>query len=186
MVCQPEFFVSPLRTEILHEKPLRLPYRIFFILSDFLIIVFLGAFFMTPICKFSNHSYVARFKEYDILTRDIKQLTWGLVARFKPYDILTGDIKRLTWGLIALQVCCPGILGLFNIFGCCLVNYCGGLRKGEPIQSWVHLGKSKLALFSSKSICNLCVAFGVQGTYLAVYSCVQFALTADWEALGQF
>ena len=44
----------------------------------------------------------------------------------------------------------------------------------------------KLALFSSKSICNLCVAFGVQGTHLAVYSCVQFALTADWEALGQF
>ena len=25
----------------------------------------------------------------------------------------------------------------------------------------------KLALFSSKSICNLCVAFGVQGTHLA-------------------
>ena len=43
----------------------------------------------------------------------------------------------------------------------------------------------KLALFSSKSICNLCVAFGVQGTHLAVYFCVQFALTADWEALGQ-
>ena len=42
----------------------------------------------------------------------------------------------------------------------------------------------KLALFSSKSICNLCVAFGVQGTHLAVYSCFQFALTADWEALG--
>ena len=86
-------------------------------------------------------------------------------------------------------------LGLSNIFGCCLVNSCGGQRKGEPVQSWVHLGKStmpgcekavKLALFSSKSICNLCVAFGVQGTHLAVYSCVQFALTADWEALGQF
>ena len=42
----------------------------------------------------------------------------------------------------------------------------------------------KLAVLSSKSICNLCVAFGVQGTHLAVYSCVQFALTADWEALG--
>ena len=35
-------------------------------------------------------------------------------------------------------------------------------------------------------ICNLCVAFGVQGTHLAVYSCVQFVLTADWEALWQF
>ena len=44
----------------------------------------------------------------------------------------------------------------------------------------------KLALFSSKSICNICVAFGDQGTHWAVYSCVQFALTADWEALGQF
>ena len=71
----------------------------------------------------------------------------------------------------------------------------GGLRKGEPVQNWVHLGKStmqvvrravKLAVLSSKSTCNLCVAFGVQGTHLAVYSCVQFALTADWEALGQF
>ena len=41
----------------------------------------------------------------------------------------------------------------------------------------------KLALLSSKSICN---TFGVQDTHLAVYSCVQFALTADWEALGQF
>ena len=44
----------------------------------------------------------------------------------------------------------------------------------------------KLAPFSSKSTSNHCVAFGVQGTHLAVYSCVQFALTADWEALGQF
>ena len=42
----------------------------------------------------------------------------------------------------------------------------------------------KLTVLSSKSICTLCVAFGVQGTHLAVYSCVQFALTADWEALG--
>ena len=71
----------------------------------------------------------------------------------------------------------------------------GGLRKGEPVQNWVHLGKStcqvvrrvvKLAVLSSKSTCNLCVAFGVQGTHFAVYSCVQFALTTDWEALGQF
>ena len=44
--------------------------------------------------------------------------------------------------------CLPGVLswdlGLSNIFGCCLVNYCGGLRKGEPVQSWVHLGKSTM------------------------------------------
>ena len=57
---------------------------------------------MTPVCKLSNRSYVARFKAYNILTGDIKRLTWGLVACFKAYDILTGDIKRLTWGLIAL------------------------------------------------------------------------------------
>ena len=43
----------------------------------------------------------------------------------------------------------------------------------------------KLAVLSSKSTYNHCVVFGVQGTHLAVYSCVQFALTADWEALGQ-
>ena len=65
---------------------------------------------MTPVCKFSNHSYVGHFKLYDILTGDIKRLTWGPVAPFKAYDILTGDIRWLTWGLIALQVCCPGIL----------------------------------------------------------------------------
>ena len=44
--------------------------------------------------------------------------------------------------------CPPGVLpwdlGLFNVFGCCLVNYCGGLRKGEPFQSCVHLGKSTM------------------------------------------
>ena len=44
--------------------------------------------------------------------------------------------------------CLPGVLswdlGLSNIFGCCLVNSCGGLRRGEPVQSWVHLGKSTM------------------------------------------
>ena len=44
--------------------------------------------------------------------------------------------------------CLPGVLswdlGLSNIFGCCLVNSCGGLIKGEPVQSWVHLGKSTM------------------------------------------
>ena len=86
-------------------------------------------------------------------------------------------------------------LGLSNIFGCCLVNSCGGREKvnlfrvgfiWERAPCQVVRRAVKLALFSNKSICNLCVAFGVQGTHLAVYSCVQFALTADWEALGQF
>ena len=44
--------------------------------------------------------------------------------------------------------CLPGVLswdlGLLNIFGYCLVNSCGGLRKGEPVQSLVHLGKSTM------------------------------------------
>ena len=44
--------------------------------------------------------------------------------------------------------CLPGVLswdlGLSNIFCCCLVNSCGGLRKGEPVQSWVQLGKSTM------------------------------------------
>ena len=53
---------------------------------------------------------MARFKAYDILTGDIKWLTWGQIASFKVYNILTGDIKWLTLGLIALQVCCPGVL----------------------------------------------------------------------------
>ena len=88
-VCQPEFFQPPLPTQFFHEKQLRLPFHVFFALSDFLTIVFFWVFFMTPVCKFSKRRHVAHFNAYDILTR---------------------DIKRLTWGLIALQVCCPGIL----------------------------------------------------------------------------
>ena len=37
-------------------------------------------------------------------------LNFAPVWTLKIYDILTGDIKQLTWGLIALQVCYPGIL----------------------------------------------------------------------------
>ena len=29
-----------------------------------------------------------------------------------------------------------------------------------------------------------CVAFGVQGAFWLVHSCVQFAVSADWEAPG--
>ena len=89
MVCQPAFFLPPLPTQFFHEKQLRLPFHVFFTLSNFLTVFFLGAFLMTPVCKFSKRRHVARFNAYNILTR---------------------DIKRLTWGLIALQVCCPGIL----------------------------------------------------------------------------
>ena len=71
-VCQPEFFLSPLRTQFCHQKPLHLPYRIFSALSDFLIVVFFQVVFMTPVCNFPNRTHVARFKAYDILTVDIK------------------------------------------------------------------------------------------------------------------
>ena len=54
--------------------------------------------------------------------------------------------------------------------------------EGAPCQ--VGTRSVKLAGLSSKCTCNLCVAFGVQGTHLAVYSCVQFAVPADWEAPG--
>ena len=61
-VCQSEFFLSPLQTQFCHEKALRLPYRIFSQLSDFLIVFFfLGSLL-----------YVARFKAYDILNVFIK------------------------------------------------------------------------------------------------------------------
>ena len=105
-VCQPEFFLSPLRTQFCHEKPLHLLYRIFSTLSNFLIIVFFWAVFMTPVCNFQNRTHVALFKVYDILTGCIKQLTLGPNC---PPGVLPWD------------------LGLYNIFGCCLVNYCGGL-----------------------------------------------------------
>ena len=56
--------------------------------------------------------------------------------------ILTFYIIGLTWGKL------PSLLGfvliLIFFFGCCLVNSCVGLRKGEPVQSWVHLGKSTM------------------------------------------
>ena len=49
---------------------------------------------------------------------------------------------KLRWNYIPAVLCWD--LGLSNIFGCCLVNSCGGLRKGEPVQTWVHLGKSTM------------------------------------------
>ena len=66
---------------------------------------------------------------------------------------LTSDFPKCCTAVIVVVVnlrlnCLPGVLswdlGLSNIFGCCLVNSCGGLRKGEPVQSWVHLGKSNM------------------------------------------
>ena len=76
-VCQPEFFLPPVPTEFFHENQLRLPYHVFFALSDFLTVVFFGAFLMTLVCKFSKHRHLACFNVYDILTGDIKRLTWG-------------------------------------------------------------------------------------------------------------
>ena len=49
---------------------------------------------------------------------------------------------KLRWNYLPTGLCWD--LGLSNIFCCCLVNSCGGLRKGEPVQSWVHSGKSTM------------------------------------------
>ena len=72
---------------------------------------------------------------------------------FLMYLWLTSDFPKCRTIVIVIVVnlrlnCLPGVLswdlGLSNIFGCCLVNSCGGLRKGEPVQNWVHLGKSTM------------------------------------------
>ena len=72
---------------------------------------------------------------------------------FLMYLWLTSDFPKCRTAVIVIVVnlrlnCLPGVLswdlGLSNIFGCCLVNSCGGLRKGEPVQNWVHLGKSTM------------------------------------------
>ena len=64
----------------------------------------------------------------------------------------------------------------FHTFGCCFVNWRGGLMRWTisgflVLLGWapsqVGTGLVKLASLSSKSICNLCVAFGVQGAVLA-------------------
>ena len=63
-----------------------------------------------------------------------------------------------------------------HTFGCCFVNCRGGLKRWTISGFLVLLGWApcqvgtrsvKLAGLSSKSTCNLCVAFGVQGAVLA-------------------
>ena len=63
-----------------------------------------------------------------------------------------------------------------HTFGCCFVNWRGGLMRLTisgflVLLGWVpcQVGTRlvELASLSSKSTCNLCVAFGVQGTVLA-------------------
>ena len=64
----------------------------------------------------------------------------------------------------------------FHTFGCCFVNWRGRLMRWTISGFLVLLGWApcqfvtrlvKLASLSSKSTCNLCVAFGVQGAVLA-------------------
>ena len=64
----------------------------------------------------------------------------------------------------------------FHTFGCCFVNWRGGLMRWTISGFLVLLGWApcqvgtrlvELASLSSKSTCNLCVAFGVQGAVLA-------------------
>ena len=68
----------------------------------------------------------------------------SLRSIFLMYLWLTLDFPKCRTTVIVIVVklrlnCLPGVLswdlGLSNIFGCCLVNSCGGLRKGEPVQS---------------------------------------------------
>ena len=58
------------------------------------------------------------------------------------YVVVIFAVLKLRWNYLPAVLCWD--LGLCNIFGCCLVNSCGGLRKGEPVQTWVHLGKSTM------------------------------------------
>ena len=59
-------------------------------------------------------------------------------------------IQRLTiklcskLGQIASELCCVQDLDLINTFGCCLVDSCRELRKGESVQSLVHLGRNTI------------------------------------------
>ena len=64
----------------------------------------------------------------------------------------------------------------FHTFGCCFVNWRGVLMRWTISDFLFILGWApcqvgtrlvELASLSSKSICNLCVAFGVQGAVLA-------------------
>ena len=87
----------------------------------------------------------------------------SLRSIFLMYLWLTLDFPKCHTAVIVVIVnlrlnCLLGVLswdlGLSNIFGCCLVNSCGGLRKGEPVQSWVHLGKSTMP--GCEKGCQIC------------------------------
>ena len=55
-------------------------------------------------------------------------------------------------------------------------------REGVPCQ--VGTGPVKLAGLSSKSTCNILLHLEFRVHFWLVYSCVQFAVPADWEAPG--
>ena len=92
--------------------------------------------------------------------------------------------------------CQPGVLSWdlgHYFFGCCLVNSCGGGCLGESFGSVIHLGRStmpgwykvwQIGSLSSKSTCNNLLHLEFRVHFWLVYSCVQFAVPADWEAPG--
>ena len=82
----------------------------------------------------------------------------------------------------------------FHTFGCCFVNWRGGLMRWTisgflvllgwaPCQVSTRLGK--LASLNSKSTCNLCVTFGVQGAVLAsAFLCPVCSIS--WLGIGSY
>ena len=103
-----------------------------------------------------------------------------------------GDL--INWGEITLQVCCPGILVYLFLWLLSCKFFVGGWL-GESFGTVVHLGRSTMPGWYK--VCQigrseqqvhlqhlLHLEFRVH--FWLVYSCVQFAVPADWEAPGKW
>ena len=95
------------------------------------------------------------------------------VLHVVPYTF--SEIADRNWNYIPSGCVVPGSR-FFHTFGCCFVNCRGVLMRCTISGFLVLLGWApcqvgtrfvELASLSSKSTCNLCVAFGVQGAVLA-------------------
>ena len=100
-------------------------------------------------------------------------LTRVTVHIFQRLQIGIGTLRGSNYPLAVL---CQAASWSFHTFGCCFVNWRGGLMSWTisgflVLLGWapcqVGTGLVKLASLSSKSICNLCVEFGVQVAVLA-------------------
>ena len=123
-----------------------------------------------------------------------------VIRRCLPYKICRIIIHQynshfwLTWGLIALQVCCPGILVyLFLWLLSCKLLWGGGLIRWIFWLTVVHLGRStmpgwyracQIGRSEQQVTCNSLLHLEFRVHFWLVYSCVQFAVPADWEAPG--